>query len=265
MAWLDPQATFDPDAMQRSAIGIASTLGNHDSGAHRHRMGQWLFTQHGCVRITLAHQLCLLPPTRAAWIPAGVSHRAVTGTPVEYRSIFLGEPWIDTLPAQIEVIEVGSLLREVFERIAFAAWDTDWSTGTASHLLALCLAETATAERQPLLLPLPTDRRLAPLFVHPEQLPPALADLERTVGASVRTIGRIFQRETGMSYQQWRQQWRLIRAVEGLSSGKTLAWVAHSLGFAGESAFIAFFKGMTGKTPGQFRQQVARRDVTHGR
>ncbi|MGC7405169.1 AraC family transcriptional regulator [Pandoraea pneumonica] len=259
MAWLDAHATFDPDAQQRSAIGIASTLGNHDSGAHRHRMGQWLFTQHGCIRITLANQLCLLPPTRAAWIPPGVSHRAVAGTPVEYRSIFLGEPWLGSLPGQIEVIEVGALLREVFERIAFAAWETDWSTGVASHLLALCLAETAAAQRQPLLLPLPSDRRLAPLFDHPEQLPPPLGDLERTVGASARTIGRIFQRETGMSYQQWRQQWRLIRAVEGLSSGKPLAWVADALGFASESAFIAFFKGMTGKTPGQLRQQVARR------
>lgn len=37
----------------------------------------------------------------------------------------------------------------------------------------------------------------------------------RTGGASEKTISRIFRRETGLSYQQWRQQWRLIKAGRG--------------------------------------------------
>ncbi|NWD86775.1 helix-turn-helix domain-containing protein, partial [Pseudomonas sp. K5002] len=64
-----------------------------------------------------------------------------------------------------------------------------------------------------------------------------------------KTIGRIFLRETGMGYQQWRQQWRLMRAIELLATGRSLGYCAFELGFASDSALIAFFKAMTGATP----------------
>jgi len=82
--------------------------------------------------------------------------------------------------------------------------------------------------------------------------PVSLHVLEQQIGASSRTIGRIFQRETGMRYQQWRQQWRLMRAIELLATGRSLSYCAFQLGFASDSAFIAFFKSMTGSTPGQW-------------
>ena len=73
--------------------------------------------------------------------------------------------------------------------------------------------------------------------------------MQRQVAASGKTIGRIFQRETGMGYQQWRQQWRLMRAIELLATGRSLGYCAFELGFASDSALIAFFKAMTGATP----------------
>ncbi|WP_110750829.1 helix-turn-helix domain-containing protein [Phyllobacterium leguminum] len=60
------------------------------------------------------------------------------------------------------------------------------------------------------------------------------------------------RRETGMSYQQWRQQWRLLKAVELLAGHRSITSIAFDLGFASDSAFIAFFKGMTGHTPRAF-------------
>lgn len=89
MAWLQAHTPFDPDHHDAPVIGIAATLGDHDSGMHQHQRGQLLFTRKGCTRITLAQQLCLLPPSRAAWIPAGVAHRAVMQKSVDYRSIYL--------------------------------------------------------------------------------------------------------------------------------------------------------------------------------
>ncbi|VTQ62560.1 AraC family transcriptional regulator [Stenotrophomonas maltophilia] len=54
------------------------------------------------------------------------------------------------------------------------------------------------------------------------------------------------QRDTGMSYQAWRQQWRLMRAMELLLLGQRVAHVAQDTGFSAESPFIAFFRSMTG-------------------
>ena len=252
MAWLDAHATFDADSYRAPVIGIAATLGDHDSGLHQHQRGQLLFTRQGCTRITLAQQLCLLPPSRAAWIPPGVSHRAVMQHSVDYRSIYLTAELCAELPQHVCVIEVSPLLRAVLEPIATADFDIDWQQGKFAHLLGLCLSEIAEAAQQPMLLPLPRDKRLAPLLTTPERLPPEMQTLEQQIGASSRTIGRIFQRETGMSYQQWRQQWRLMRAMELLATGRSLSYCSFELGFASDSAFIAFFKATTGSTPGQW-------------
>ncbi|QAY87258.1 AraC family transcriptional regulator [Pseudomonas arsenicoxydans] len=252
MAWLDAHAQFNPDHYPAPVIGIAATLGDHDSGRHRHARGQLLFTRQGCTRITLAQQLCLLPPSRAAWIPPGIEHRAVMQQSVDYRSIYLTPALCAGLPQQVCVIEVSPLLRAVLEPIALADFDTDWQQGKWVHLLGLCLSEIGEAPQQPMLLPLPWDKRLAPLLATPGQLPPELQVLEKQIGASGRTIGRIFQRETGMSYQQWRQQWRLMRAMELLATGRSISYSAFEAGFASDSAFIAFFKDLTGLTPGHW-------------
>jgi AraC-like DNA-binding protein len=249
MAWLGAHARFDPDCHSASVIGIAATLGHHDSGLHQHQRGQLLFTRQGCARITLAQQLCLLPPSRAAWIPPLTPHRAVMQQSVDYRSIYLTATLCADLPSRVCVIEVSPLLHAVLEPITDAAFDSDWTQGRNLHLLGLCLNEIREAAEQPMLLPLPQDKRLAPLLTTLDHLPPTLAVLEQKIGASGRTIGRIFQRETGMGYQQWRQQWRLMRAIELLATGRSLSYSAFELGFASDSAFIAFFKHMTGRTP----------------
>ncbi|MBF6029087.1 helix-turn-helix transcriptional regulator [Pseudomonas sp. P115] len=256
MAWLAADATFDPDRLPAPVIGIAALLGDHDSGLHLHQRGQLLFTQQGCTRITLDNQLCLLPPTRAAWIPSGVPHRAVMQQTVDYRSVYVSPAIAAQLPTQVRVIEVSVLLRAVLEPMAMAPFETDWQTGRYAHLLALCLEEIKEAAEQPMLLPLPRDKRLAPLLANLDSLPPTLQDLEKQIGASTKTIGRIFLRETGLGYQQWRQQWRLMRVIELLATGRSIGYCAFDLGFASESALIAFFKGMTGTTPrGYFKSR----------
>ena len=249
MAWLAATASFNPDVYSAPVIGIAAVLGNHDSGLHVHQRGQLLFTQQGCTRITLDNQLCLLPPSRAAWIPSGLPHRAVMQQAVDYRSVYVSAALAEQLPAQVRVIEVSALLRAVLEPMALAPFETDWQAGRYAHLLGLCLDEIRHAAAQPLLLPLPRDKRLAPLLAQLDRLPPTLQDLEQHIGASTKTIGRIFLKETGLGYQQWRQQWRLMRMIELLAIGRSLGYCAFELGFASDSALIAFFKGMTGTTP----------------
>lgn len=213
MAWLAADASFDPDCLAAPVVGIAALLGDHDSGLHRHQRGQLLFTRQGCTRITLDNQLCLLPPSRAAWIPCGVPHRAVMHKTVDYRSLYVSPALAEQLPNQVRVIEVSTLLHAVLEPMAMAPYETDWHSGRYAHLLALCLDEIQAAAEQPMLLPLPQDKRLAPLLADLETLPPTLQDLEKQIGASTKTIGRIFLRETGLGYQQWRQQWRLMLSL----------------------------------------------------
>ncbi|MBC8944258.1 AraC family transcriptional regulator [Xenorhabdus indica] len=250
MAWLRQNDHFDPDSLNVPVAGIAAELGQHDSGFHQHNMGQLLFTQRGCIKITLANQISVLPPTRVAWIPPKTLHRAEMRGSVGYRSIYIDVSEMDWIPDRSEVLEATPLLQAVLERIAISPFDTDWSQGKDAHLLAVFFDEICEARREPTLLPLPLDRRLARLSF--EQLPPPLQEIATYIGASEKTITRIFQRETGMGYQQWRQQWRLIKAIELLAQGKTISYVAQELGFTNDSTFVTFFRKIMGKPPREY-------------
>lgn len=247
MVWITAQDEFDPDQMPNSVLGIAADLAKHDSGPHMHKKGQLLFSKQGCIRITLDQSVCVLPPMRIAWIPPLAVHRAEMIGVVGYRSVYLDTRSFPVLPPQIRVLESTLLLREALERIAGADFDTDWENGAPSHILAVCLDEVRGARSELTMLPLPRDRRLKHLW-STSKLPP-LHVLAQRVGASGKTISRIFCKETGLNYQQWRQQWRLVKAIELLAKECSLSDVAGQLDFSSDSAFSAFFKNMAGCSP----------------
>lgn len=66
---------------------------------------------------------------------------------------------------------------------------------------------------------------------------------------SVKTLQRDFAREFGMPYRQWRTRLRL-RAARVLLETDTVTKVAHRVGYAGPSAFIAAYSKEYGHTPG---------------
>ena len=169
---------------------------------------------------------------------------------VDYRSVWFARAHYPQLPAAPAILNVTPLLRELLERISASPWETEWQLEPARYLAALCVAEIGAAAHETMMLALPRDKRLRHL--NGSMLPPLLQQLATQCGAGEKTISRLFRRETGMSYQQWRQQWRLMKAVELLASGQRITDVAQALAFASDSAFIYFFRSQTGVTPGQY-------------
>lgn len=251
MAWLKQSDAFDADNYSAPLIGIAAEMAaQHDSGFHCHQRGQLLFTERGAIQITLTDTLSVLPPTRVAWIPPQILHRAQMFEAVGYRSLYPDAQLSACLPPTCEIFGVSPLLREILFLFAGLPFDSDWTQPRLQHLLPVFLDELTLAGREDMQLPLPSDRRLKTL--DPRILPPQLNELASRCGAGEKTITRIFRRETGMSYQQWRQQWRLIKSVELLAKKYRSSDIAQALGFASDSAFVSFFRKMTGKTPGEY-------------
>ena len=252
MALIDESTSFNLDVLSGSVIGIAARIGKHDSGMHVHDKAQLLYAPQGCISIQLEGRRSVLPPTRAAWIPAGVKHCAQMNNVVEYRSLYFSDsaaPQID----QIRIVEVSPLLQALIERMAFWQWDKP--EYEMRNTLALFIEELNQAPEQSLTLPIPSDPRFKSwleTLTQPDQIAPSLNQLAEQVGASSKTISRIFARETGMPYQSWRQQWRLLRSIELLSQGLQVNDVAYQLEFSSDSAFITFFKQQTGSTPFQY-------------
>jgi AraC-like DNA-binding protein len=122
-------------------------------------------------------------------------------------------------------------------------------------MAALALAELALMDQAPLHLPLPDDRRarrVADALVADPADGRSLEALGRAAGASGRTLARLFVAETGMSFGRWRQQRRLVAALERLAQGRPVTEAALDAGYATPSAFCAMFRRALGTSPSRF-------------
>ena len=106
------------------------------------------------------------------------------------------------------------------------------------------------------MLPTPQDERLAAACaVTGEDLATAvsLAELARAVNVGERTLSRLFRREFGMTYPQWRTRVRVFEAMILLAGGASVTDTASRCGWATTSGFVDTFHRMMGRTPGNYR------------
>jgi len=84
------------------------------------------------------------------------------------------------------------------------------------------------------------------------------AELAKAAGMSVRGLERAFDRDYGLSPQQYLRRLRMQTACQLLVSSRlALAQVADRCGFADQSHFTRDFRGLTGMTPRAYRLTFA--------
>ncbi|MEV5240732.1 helix-turn-helix transcriptional regulator [Streptomyces cinnamoneus] len=218
--------------------------------AHRHDDHQIVYAGSGVLAVTTDAGTWFAPGTRALWIPAGCvhAHRAhghldlhLLGLPASVNPLGLDAP---------TVLAVSPLLREL---ILASTRDPHDDSPERRRLRAVLLDQLRASPQQPLQLPSPTDPRLravCDLLHHDPADPRTLAALGNHVGAAERTLSRLFRRELGMTFPQWRTQLRLYHALRMLADDEPVTVVAHRCGWSSASAFIDVFRRAFGCTPG---------------
>jgi AraC-like DNA-binding protein/quercetin dioxygenase-like cupin family protein len=218
---------------------------------HTHAWAQVAYASRGVLRMTTVGTTWMVPPSRAIWVPPHVLHEVTIVEEAFLRTLYVYEDAVPPALDACRVVEVSGLLREVI-----AALDTPELTPARERLLgSLALDEIIRSEPLPLAVPMPTEKRLRALCEAVLADPAATDSLERSasaVGASTRTIARLFRQELGVSFSQWRQQAVLARAIPLLSQGRPLAQVAQTLGYQSQSAFSAMFRRQFGESPRAF-------------
>jgi AraC-like DNA-binding protein len=218
---------------------------------HDHPIHQLAWAASGVVHVTIGNDTWVLPPARALWIPAGVLH-SVDGGPAVMRAVYLDRGpagWRDPT-----VIAVGPLLRELINYLAQRSLAPDARRRAEAVMLDL-LEPVSVSTVQ---VPMPVDPRalhVARALVDRPGDDRPLESWGREVGASGRTLARLFAAETGMSFGRWRSHVRLRAALDLLAAGTPVSVVSHQVGYSNPSAFVSAFRAMLGVTPGAYFQR----------
>lgn len=216
---------------------------------HCHEQAQIVFAKSGVMRVDTVAGAWVVPPQRALWLPAGVTHWIDCRTAVAMRTIYLDQDAAPALGERTAVLAVGALLREVILRLV------ESECGDRDALLAVLVSELATVPVAPLHLPEPHDarlRRACGVLVADPGASIGMAELAMVAGASPRTLMRLFPAETGLSFRGWQRQLRLLVALEHLADRQPVTSIALDLGYASPSAFIATFRAALGVTPARY-------------
>ncbi len=239
---------------------------------HHHAWGQLAYCARGLLQVTVVHPedaggehspletTTIVPPSRAVWIPPLARHAVTIVESAQLLTLYIDAGAVPSHWGRSRVLVVSPLLRELVHALN-RPQRPQQKAGRA--LLTLLLDEMEHADTQPLGVPMPnatgSDRRLRNLCEAVMQAPAqhsTLAAWATHVGASERTLARLFRDELGTSFQRWRQQVVLAHALPMLARGVPVGRVAEASGYASESAFSAMFKSAMGLPPTHLREQA---------
>lgn len=221
---------------------------------HQHDWAQLVYATEGALSVETVSKHWLVPSHRCLWVPARMKHSVETIGATAMRTLYVRPDFAAVIAAEICVKDVSPLLRElILETTRLGMLDD--AIPNQDAFLRVLLDQIASARALELALPLPRDPRACRVVQRTLQSldgKEPLAELVRGAGASARTIERLFQAETGLSFGRWRQQARLHQAVRRLSEGCDVTNVALECGYESVSAFVVMFKRSLGTTPGQY-------------
>ena len=246
---------FITDYDPRPGVSISTLAYEYPPGfqvpEHAHGADQVIYATRGVMEVSVGQSFWLIPPQFAIWIPARTMHRIRMPGAVSMRTLYLRRGVAQRLPPACTVLHVTPLLRELIVE-AVRAGQLRNRNRLHCALRELLVSHLEKASPIPTFLKLPQDCRalgVAQALIANQADAPSLRALCAGVGASVRTIERVFRKEVGADFETWRRQARLMKAVELLVGGSSVKQAAFEIGYRQPSAFVEMFRRTFGTTP----------------
>jgi len=256
MAFRDPDAHED---VPRQVVSIGNDYPpSFELDWHSHMRGQLLYAASGVVAVSTPEGAWVAPPERAVWIPGDTPHAVRMVGAVSTRSVLIDPQTSLTLGSSCRVIGVSALLRVLLMVAAELPLEYD-EDGRDGMVMKLIIAEIECAPLIPLAVPFPGHKALAAHCHRFLEKPRANETIDQWADALTmnrRRFTRLFRRETGMSFAEWRQQACLSVALQRLAAGEPVTTIALDLGYESPASFSTMFRRILGTPPSHHRGQA---------
>jgi AraC-like DNA-binding protein len=246
-------------AVHRDNFPISAVVREGDAvdfEAHVHACGQLVFAQRGPMLLETSSGIVRMGPDRAAWLPAGEPHAVFLDHRFRYHSLYIDSDFCSRGTCGVFILS--PLLRELI--IDVSLWpESNLTADEKMRRAHVIVDEIMRAPRTGSSVRIPDDRKLGIICRAIERdtaIDKSLEDWAVEVGASTKTLQRLFLAQTGMAFQQWRNHVRMTRALELHMSGMRELDVALAVGYASEGSYAQAFKKFYGHPPSFLKRRA---------
>lgn len=224
------------------------------SPVHDHARGQLIYAPKGIIMANVDGKSWVLSPTRAAWVTPSAPHSIACLTHSHISTLYVDSALCERLPQDSCLMSITPLFKEMVRKLSSFPDHFDPDSAKA-RLIPSVIDELQALPLQPLVLTMPTDRRLRRMCERLQRSPAYDAPihvLAKEAGLSSRHLMRLFHIETGMQFGTWRQQMRLMASLPFLADGVPVMRASQNVGYNSVAAFSTAFKRTFGTSPSQY-------------
>ena len=248
-----------PDAAQhRYFLRYDRANASTEYQPHSHPWGQVIFVTGHVLEMRVEDERLLTPKDIPIWIPPQQQHSSFNRQQSHFRTFNIAADLCVGLPEKACLLRVDPIVHAIIND--FAERQLEFPHSEADLRLCDVLRDRlALAPVQESYLPQSHDKFLAPILRALEENPAdntTLAEWARRVYTTERTLARRCQQQLQMSFSEWRQRLRFLRAIALLELGESVQDIALGLGYSSASALIVMFQQQAGTTPDRYRARL---------
>ncbi|GAM61356.1 transcriptional regulator [Vibrio ishigakensis] len=223
---------------------------------HSHPWHQLVFPLTGLLQTQVGEKMFLVPHTTSIFVPAHVEHESLALSHTHFMGIYINPDFCRSIEAHVSPLFVSD-----FTKLLFIQIETQFNSDCYQHdiqknLVNVLLDQVETTKATDFQLVVPKDRRIKQMFdcynADPS-IPYTLDDWSNVIGATKRTLTRLFAKEFGTSFSLWRQHIRLVISLSLLENNCSIQETAIAVGYQNDSSYIKAFKARFGITPLTFK------------
>jgi AraC-like DNA-binding protein len=259
------RANLPSAGMSESQIGVVVKMTDLADGfCHRQSAlshGKFFYVSRGLVTAEYDAGISIVPPGRAIWLPSAIAHTLCTQGITRLFTVEVPYASLPPQPAGERVVDVSALLHELLREAVHIAGPRPAPLRDA-RLLDLVLDEISVMPATSLSLPLPQNeylRRICLSLMNDPGSKISISDWRREAGIGSSSLQQLFVTETGLTFDGWRREARLLNAVQRLVRGDRIFEIAAASAYTAHSSFAASFKRRFGEQPSKFQEACRKR------
>lgn len=238
----------------KPVVGYSEIITNAICSAHSHPRAQLLYATSGVMNVVVKNEIWVVNPLQGLWIPGNIEHQVTFQENVKLYSVFIDPSCIENLPHHCFSFDMNEFLKQLlFKIISFKK--NIQITLPEKKIMDVFLDELALIKPSSTFLPTSNNIKLKKVIdllmndIASKETLEYYADISYI---SPRTLSRLFIKELGMNFSDWRTRLKLLEAIKRLGEKQPVKEIAFDLGYETTSAFIFMFKKNLGKTPSNY-------------